>query len=175
MTGSQIGLKKCHILEECIRKGDNLYAMYVYTPTKDLGIQADDSVNSNVYAMATYTDSSCTVKNTVDPRAVLSSSCLPSTCCETTMIDDSETTVTYMVLEEASYCPSDGLGQADPSANTWTVGSRWVVVMCLAIALGVYGHAQKRATGGGKASYYHVPTVEIPSHAATTYESYQSS
>ena len=78
----------------------------MYAPSKDLGVQSDDTVSMSVYAMATYTDPDCTVKNTINPMAILSSSCASSSCCETTTVTDSNTSISYMILESVPLCPS---------------------------------------------------------------------
>ena len=89
--------------------GDHLYAIYVYTPSKDLGVQDDDAIATNVYAMATYTDPDCTVKNTINPVSILSSSCASSSCCKTTRLEGPNVTISFNILELVSECPSDDL------------------------------------------------------------------
>ena len=107
-----LGPQKCHILEQCFDLGpgywgEHLYGIYVYASSKDLGVQNDDAVPMNVYAMATYTDSACTVKNTINPMAILSSSCTSSSCCKTTTVTESNVSISYLILESVPVCPSD--------------------------------------------------------------------
>lgn len=171
---TQISTQKCHILEQCFDLGpgfwgDHLYGIYVYAPSKDLGVQTDDTVSTNIYAMATYTNPECTVKNIMKPMAIISSPCASSSCCETTTVADSNTSISYMILESVPQCPSDDVINGDiekekessmesaseSSASANANGTPFsdlqiLATVCIFYMIWRHVHERKRADGGSE-------------------------
>lgn len=148
-----------------------MYGIYVYAPSKDLGVQSDDTVSMNVYAMATYTDSDCTVKNTINPMAILSSSCASSSCCETTTVIESNTSISYMILESVPLCPSVDVinGDIEESNANETSLFTWQFFVFLVAGYMILFHINERKRIFDNSGYTNVDNndesveVELPS------------
>lgn len=161
---SNNGIKSCNVLNQCVSLGSgswgaNLYAYYVYVASEVLGDGDDyDGENKrNVYAMATYTDSLCTISNTENVMSIISLSCIQDSCCRTTFTQGTQTTTQYMLFVELPSCPVldiDAASSLYPISSNWRFATLLVFIITSIVA---YFHILKEQRKG----YTTISSIEI--------------
>ena len=167
---SVIGQESCRVLNKCINMGagswgDSLYAYYIYVSSKVLGVNDDgesgddfNSDNKYVYAMMTYTDSYCTIKNTENPMSILTLGCAPDSCCQTTSLTDTNSVVNYMIFNEVSSCPLAA------SSSNGSIVSSFSMMLLFTLSVVMAGCWLFTASRKG---YTSIPAVELVTEQAS--------